>query len=313
MWVPLKSTSKHDELKTRPAAARGDSIKLKIDALHAGAEERAMGSLTEKAAAAAMHNQKASAVATGAKMADTLVFHERRLNVAMDEAVHHERAALEVKKRKAKGTREVNKVAAAIAALQDAQEDKAEAQAEAEAAAEERRLQHLGKVAAKGAAASEKVGKAAAKLQAETEAKAEAIDARIARAEISRCEAYYEKVTKEHAKHEAVLAKREAATTDALAKGASEAAREVDAMFKREAALEARAAKAALSAAKVEAAKAKVEAETAAKAAKLEGKLAAAAERKAAVTYPPCARAPKPSAIVPRKVGTLQKMARDLP
>ena len=73
LWIPLKRSSKHEALSARAAPARGDEAKAKIDDMHASAEERALNSLTNVAVNAAMHNQKAAAVAEGAKMADTLV------------------------------------------------------------------------------------------------------------------------------------------------------------------------------------------------------------------------------------------------
>jgi hypothetical protein len=305
-FIPLVPSSKHSELATQAPLPRGEAIKEKIEALHANAEDRAFQNLSTRAATAQLHNQKASFVAAGAKMADTIVFHERAINVAMDMAAHDERRANELQKKRAKATREINKVCDAVAALQDQEVIREKEHIMKIVHAEERRQQHLSTVSAKAAAETAKVVSAAAKKQAETMAKAMANDQRHFKADLYRCEVYYEGVTKEKAKHEAACARREAAETAHLAKAACQAEREMGAVRKAQEHLEAVAAKAHAEATKVEAASARLAEETASKAAKIEEKLAAAAVRKAAVTYPPCARTKKPT---PTVAPTTKKMA----
>lgn len=120
MWVPMSSPQKHAELKAREPPARGESIREKIDRLHLEAERRALSAIADRKATAQLHNIQAECVATGSKMAEALVFAERQINIESNMKAHDERHKQHIKNVAAKGTAEVNKVAAAVAALQDA-------------------------------------------------------------------------------------------------------------------------------------------------------------------------------------------------
>ena len=103
MWIPAGASKKHEELSARPVGVRGDDAKAKYFELHSAAEERAVQALQAKMAAAADHNLKAGFVAAGSKMADRLVFAERKVNADFDMALHTARRNHQVKKVANKG------------------------------------------------------------------------------------------------------------------------------------------------------------------------------------------------------------------
>ena len=107
---------------------------------------------------------------------------QRKINANLNMTEHVSRQQAELHKVKQKATAEVNKVAAAVAALQDAEVIKARELAEAETAAAARAAGEVQNKAEKGRKQSRKVKAAAAKLQAEAEAKAAILAADLAAA-----------------------------------------------------------------------------------------------------------------------------------
>ena len=80
-FAPLRPSAKHESLANQAPLPRGAEAKAKVEATHAGAENRYVANLVSKVESAAKHNQKAASVATGAKWADVLVSAERKVNV----------------------------------------------------------------------------------------------------------------------------------------------------------------------------------------------------------------------------------------
>ena len=309
MFVPLRPSTKHNELSQQAPLPRGSQAKEKVVTKINEAEERYMTTLTSKIGQAAAHNEKVGHIAAGARMADVLVYNERKLNFDRsmeDHSTRHE-AALKAKARK--GTQEVNKVAAAVAALQDAAVVNAKAHEEAMRSASERRAAAIDTIAAKAAAVSDKVGRSAGAFEQECEFRAQRLAEKLERAEAFKAGLHEEEVTKTRAKREGATARLEAQTTAQLAKAVIEGEREVSAAARREEELEKIASKGRLEVNKVEKAHIRLQQESEVKAAKLAERLAAAEARKASVRYPACSRPSKPStAVVQAPTGPLRKI-----
>ena len=210
MWLPLSKSKKHKELSSR-VRPRGEEIRAVVDAKHTSAEDRYIDHLTSKARVAAEHNKKVGHVAVGSKWADLLILNERKINVEMNLQAHTARREAALNRTAAKGASEVDKVAAAVAALQDAEVTNGRKSMWRVQAASERRAAELERRAAKGAAQSEKVEAAAAKLQAEADAKAVQLQERLARADLYKADAKAERESKKIAKQTAADARREEA------------------------------------------------------------------------------------------------------
>ena len=118
MFVPLRPSTKHNELSQQAPLPRGAAAKDAMVSKHDSAEERYMTTLTSKIGHAAAHNEKVGHVAAGSRMADVLVYNERKLNFDRNMDDHNTRHEAAIKAKARKGTQEVNKVAAAVAALQ---------------------------------------------------------------------------------------------------------------------------------------------------------------------------------------------------
>ena len=308
-FAPLRPSAKHESLANQAPLPRGAEAKAKVEATHAGAENRYVSNLVSKVESAAKHNQKAASVATGAKWADVLVSAERKVNVDKNMQEHEARRDAQLKLKAGKGTDEVNKVATAVAALQDAAVVSAKAHVTTMNEATARRQEALGRIAAKGAAQSAKVERSAEAFEAECELRAQQLTERLDAAAEAKELLAAEPVAKAKAKQEGATARLEAQKEELLAKGLADASREAAAATSREQHLEAVALKGAKEAHKVAQVQVKLQEESEAKLAKLNERLAAAEARKAGVSYPPCARPPKVAAVVPRRVGPLRKMA----
>ena len=309
MFVPLRPSTKHNELSQQAPLPRGAAAKDAMVSKHDSAEERYMTTLTSKIGHAAAHNEKVGHVAAGSRMADVLVYNERKLNFDRNMDDHNTRHEAAIKAKARKGTQEVNKVAAAVAALQDAAVVNAKAHEEAMRSASERRAAVIGTITAKAAAVSEKVGRSAHAFEQECEFRAQRLTEKLERAEAFKAGVHEEEVSKALAKREGATARLEAQTAAQLAKAVIEGEREVSAATRREEELEKIASKGRVEGDKVEKAHARLQQESEAKATKLAERLAAAEARKATVRYPACARPAKPStAIVQASTGPLRKI-----